>query len=62
MFLLPGLKRLCGNFLASTISLDNVVSVLKVSRFYDIPKLEDICTGFMAKEIETVSLTLSILL
>ncbi len=55
MYLLPGLKKHCGNFLARLISLDNVVDILKISRLHNLIKLEDSCTEFIADNISGVS-------
>jgi len=52
MFLLPGLKRECGNWLAKYIHQDTVLDILKTARIYQLPRLEDLCTEYLSKEIE----------
>ncbi|XP_029291024.1 ankyrin repeat and BTB/POZ domain-containing protein 1 [Cottoperca gobio] len=52
MYLLPGLKRLCGKTLAKTICEDNVVYMWKMAKLFRLSRLEDQCTKFMAKIIE----------
>lgn len=56
MYLLPGLKRLCGKRLATTISKDNVAYMWKVAKLFQLSRLEDQCTEYMAKIIDQVSL------
>uniref|UniRef100_A0A8C9ZVU3 Ankyrin repeat and BTB domain containing 1 n=1 Tax=Sander lucioperca TaxID=283035 RepID=A0A8C9ZVU3_SANLU len=52
MYLLPGLKRLCGKALAKTICEDNVMCMWKMAKLFRLSRLEDHCTEFMAKTIE----------
>ncbi|XP_012887777.1 PREDICTED: ankyrin repeat and BTB/POZ domain-containing protein 1 isoform X2 [Dipodomys ordii] len=52
MYLLPGLKRLCGRSLAQTLDEDNVVSVWRMAKLFRLARLEDQCTEYMAKVIE----------
>ncbi|XP_034028559.1 ankyrin repeat and BTB/POZ domain-containing protein 1 [Thalassophryne amazonica] len=52
MYLLPGLKRLCGKTLANAISEDSVLHMRKMARLFRLSRLEDQCTEFMAKIIE----------
>lgn len=52
MYLLPGLKRLCGKSLAKTICEDNVLYMWKMAKLFRLSRLEDTCTEFMAKIIE----------
>ncbi|XP_047457355.1 ankyrin repeat and BTB/POZ domain-containing protein 1 [Mugil cephalus] len=52
MYLLPGLKRLCGKTLGKTICEDNVLYMWKTARLFRLSRLEDQCTKFMAKIIE----------
>jgi len=51
MFLLPGLKRECGNWLLKYIDQDNVISILNTARLFQLPRLEDACTGYLAENI-----------
>lgn len=52
MYLLPGLKRLCGKTLAKTICEENVLHMWKTAKLFRLSRLEDQCTEFMAKIIE----------
>nr|XP_033782147.1 ankyrin repeat and BTB/POZ domain-containing protein 1 isoform X2 [Geotrypetes seraphini] len=52
MYLLPGLKRLCGKTLAQTLDEDNVIGIWKVAKLFQLTRLEDQCTEHMAKIIE----------
>ncbi|XP_043245593.1 ankyrin repeat and BTB/POZ domain-containing protein 1-like isoform X1 [Amphibalanus amphitrite] len=54
MCLLPGLKRLCGNFLVDLLDRENVLPVLKTARLFQLPKLEDACTQFIAENLDQV--------
>lgn len=54
MYLLPGLKRLCGKTLAKTICEENVLHMWKTAKLFRLSRLEDQCTEFMAKIIERV--------
>lgn len=51
---MPGLKKLCANFLISAIDSKNVVSLIKVSRIYNLPRIEVSCIEFVAKNLEEV--------
>lgn len=55
MYLLSGLKRLCGKTLGKTICEDNVLYMWKTAKLFRLSRLEDQCTEFMAKIIERVS-------
>ncbi|KAJ8371899.1 hypothetical protein AAFF_G00298910 [Aldrovandia affinis] len=52
MYLLPGLKRLCGRTLAQALCEENVLFMWKTARLYRLSRLEDQCTELMAKIIE----------
>ncbi|XP_024915273.1 ankyrin repeat and BTB/POZ domain-containing protein 1 isoform X3 [Cynoglossus semilaevis] len=52
MYLLPGLKRLCGKTLAATIRDHNVLFLWKTARLFRLSRLEDQCIEFMAKIID----------
>ena len=56
MCLLPGLKKLCGKWLAKVIDRDNVLEILRTSRLFHLARLEDLCTEFLAQNIEQVIL------
>lgn len=58
MYLLPGLKRLCGRTLAQILDEDNVVSIWRIAKLFQLTRLEDQCTEYMAKIIEKVAETL----
>jgi ankyrin repeat/BTB/POZ domain-containing protein 1 len=53
-YLLPGLKRLCGSSIASWLHLSNVCDVFKLSRLYQLPRLEHACCEFMAANLDSV--------
>lgn len=55
MYLLPGLKRLCGKILAQTLCKDNVVYMWKTAKLFQLSRLEDQCVEYMAKIIYQVS-------
>ena len=77
MCLLPGLKKLCGKWLAKVIDRENVLrfflflililakvidrenvlEILCTSRLFHLARLEDLCTEFLAQNIEQVILT-----
>lgn len=61
MYLLPGLKSLCGKTLAKTICEDNVLYMWKTAKLFRLSRLEDHCTEFMARIIERVSVCVSVL-
>ncbi|KAL1270328.1 hypothetical protein QQF64_032617 [Cirrhinus molitorella] len=52
MYLLPGLKRLCGRTLALLLNEDNVLHMWKTAKLFRLSRLEDHCTEYMAKIIE----------
>eukprot|EP00070_Physeter_catodon_P027839 XP_028334733.1 podocalyxin-like protein 2 isoform X4 [Physeter catodon] len=52
MYLLPGLKQLCGRGLAQLLDEDSVVGVWRVAKLFGLARLEDQCTKYMAKVIE----------
>ncbi|NP_001398403.1 ankyrin repeat and BTB/POZ domain-containing protein 1 isoform 3 [Mus musculus] len=52
MYLLPGLKRLCGRSLAQLLEEDSVVGVWRIAKMFRLARLEDQCTEYMAKVIE----------
>ncbi|XP_043563534.1 ankyrin repeat and BTB/POZ domain-containing protein 1 isoform X2 [Chiloscyllium plagiosum] len=52
MYLLPGLKRLCGKTLVTMLTEDNVVNIWKTAKLFRLSRLEDQCTEYMAKIIE----------
>uniref|UniRef100_A0A4W2C827 BTB domain-containing protein n=2 Tax=Bos TaxID=9903 RepID=A0A4W2C827_BOBOX len=52
MYLLPGLKQLCGRSLAQLLDEDSVVGVWRVAKLFGLARLEDQCTKYMARVIE----------
>ncbi|XP_070216393.1 ankyrin repeat and BTB/POZ domain-containing protein 1 isoform X4 [Bos mutus] len=52
MYLLPGLKQLCGRSLAQQLDEDSVVGVWRVAKLFGLARLEDQCTKYMARVIE----------
>jgi len=52
---MPGLKKLCANFLISLIDSESVISLIKVSRTYNLPRIEVFCDEFIARNVEEVS-------
>ncbi|KAI9555576.1 hypothetical protein GHT06_018091 [Daphnia sinensis] len=54
LYLMPGLKKLCANFLISVIDTQNVVSLIKMSRIYNLPRIEVFCIEFIAKNLEEI--------
>lgn len=56
MYLLPGLKRICGRSLAQAVCKDNVVQMWKIAKLFHLSRLEDYCTEYMAKFIDQVRL------
>uniref|UniRef100_H3ATG5 Ankyrin repeat and BTB/POZ domain-containing protein 1 n=1 Tax=Latimeria chalumnae TaxID=7897 RepID=H3ATG5_LATCH len=57
MYLLPGLKRLCGKTLAQMLEEENVVHIWKTAKLFQLTRLEDQCTEYMAKIIEKVAMS-----
>ena len=55
MFLLPGLKKICGNMLATIINNDTVMDILRTARMFNLPRLEDLCTEYLADNIDSMS-------
>ena len=54
VYLLPGLKKLCGNTIGSYLDVDNVTTVLRTARLMGLGRLEEECAMFMSKNLETV--------
>ncbi|KAM9075811.1 ankyrin repeat and BTB/POZ domain-containing protein 1 isoform 1-T1 [Megaptera novaeangliae] len=55
MYLLPGLKQLCGRGLAQLLDEDSVVGVWRVAKLFGLARLEDQCTKYMAKVLEKLA-------
>lgn len=60
MYLLPGLKRLCGRTLAALLSEENVLHMWKTAKLFSLSRLEDQSTEYMAKIIERVNMIMNI--
>ena len=56
---MPGLKKICGNYLIGVIDLENVIDLIKLSRTYNLPRIEVSCNEFIAKHLEEVNFTYS---
>lgn len=54
LYLMPGLKKLCANHLISMIDVENVVDLIRMSRTYQLPRLETFCSEFIAKHLAEV--------
>ncbi|KAK7486757.1 hypothetical protein BaRGS_00022041 [Batillaria attramentaria] len=54
MYLLPGLKRQCGNALARMTDTDNVVWLVRTARLFSLPRLEAHCAEYIAANIAEV--------
>ncbi|KAI0233742.1 Ankyrin repeat and BTB/POZ domain-containing protein 1 [Lamellibrachia satsuma] len=54
VYLLPGLKRQCATRLTQYIDTDTVMSLLCTARLYNLPRLEDHCSEFLAANIEKI--------
>ncbi|XP_041377868.1 ankyrin repeat and BTB/POZ domain-containing protein 1-like [Gigantopelta aegis] len=54
LYLLPGLKRLCANYMTKFLDAENVVSILRTSRLFTLPRLESQCAEYIANNLEKV--------
>ncbi|GFO45079.1 calcium-independent phospholipase a2-gamma [Plakobranchus ocellatus] len=54
MYLLPGLKRLCGVAMATYLEVSNVVSMIQTSRLFGLVRLESQCAEFIANNLSKV--------
>ena len=54
IFLLPGLKKICGRVLARLLDTDTVMDILKTARLFNLARLEDQATEFLARNIEVM--------
>uniref|UniRef100_H2ZB42 BTB/POZ domain-containing protein 8 n=1 Tax=Ciona savignyi TaxID=51511 RepID=H2ZB42_CIOSA len=52
MLLFNSLTRRCGQVLGQSLDENNLFSFFKVARNFDLPKLEDTCTMYMAKILD----------
>lgn len=51
---MPGLKKLCANYLSTIIDSENVIDLIKISRTYNLPRIEVSCDEFIAKNLDEV--------
>ena len=49
-----GLKRECGNWLGGYIDQETVLQILRTARLFRLPRLEDACTEYLARNIDQV--------
>lgn len=57
LYLLPSLKRKCASELITNhLKQENVFDLLKLSRLYDLKKLEFACISFLASKLLEVSM------
>jgi ankyrin repeat/BTB/POZ domain-containing protein 1 len=54
IYLLPGLQRQCGVFLAKCIDVYSVLDILRTARLFNLGRLEDACYQCIADNFETV--------
>ncbi|XP_071497851.1 ankyrin repeat and BTB/POZ domain-containing protein 1-like [Diadema antillarum] len=54
LYLLPGLKKLCANKIGSRLTEENVFQVIRVSRMFNLVRLEDQCVEYISKIVERV--------
>lgn len=57
VYLLSGLKRLCARIVTGLLDTENVVTVLKTARLFNLTKLEVDCCEFISKNLEKVRTT-----
>lgn len=56
LYLLPGLKRLCGLALMHMTDVENVVWKIRTARLFALPRLEAHCAEFIACNLAEVGL------
>ncbi|CAG2245884.1 ABTB1 [Mytilus edulis] len=54
LYLLPGLKRHCANYIGKHLNTANVVQVTRTAKLFSLPRLEDQCAEFIANNIEKI--------
>ena len=55
IYLLSGLKRLCARVIGAFLDTENVLTVLRTARLFNLPRLEVDCCEYMSKHLEMVS-------
>ena len=58
--LLPGLKRLCGNTYSKMLNVETIVSILRLSRLFELIKLEHLCIRFIGEHLFEVGTKFSL--
>ncbi|XP_033745465.1 ankyrin repeat and BTB/POZ domain-containing protein 1-like [Pecten maximus] len=53
-YLLPGLKRLCANNISKYINIDTVLQILALARLFNLCRLADQCSEFIANNLSEV--------
>ena len=54
VYLLNGLKRFCARAISTFLDTENVLTVLRTSRLFNLPKLEADCCEYVSKHLEKV--------
>lgn len=54
MYLLNGLKRLCSNALSRILDVHNVIDVVRISKTFNLPRLESDCCRYMADALDEI--------
>lgn len=54
VYLLTGLKRLCARVISTFLDPENVFTVLRTARLFDLPRLEVDCCEYIGKNLEKV--------
>lgn len=52
IYLLSGLKRLCARVIGAFLDTENVLTVLRTARLFNLPRLEVDCCEYMSKHLE----------
>ena len=60
VYLLPGLKRRCAARMTQVLDTDSVMTLIRMARLYNLPRLEDQCAEFIATNIEKVLIYFSL--
>lgn len=55
IYLLSGLKRLCARVISAFLDTENVLTVFRTARLFNLPRLEVDCCEYMSKHLEMVS-------
>ena len=54
LFLLTGLKTLCATYITQHVTAENVFELYRTAVLYELPRLEESSTQFMALHVEAV--------